>query len=230
VDVATVADVTGSVRVVIVDDDPLVRAAIAMILGHAPGVDVVGEAADGAEVLTAVDRYAPDVVLMDIRMPRVDGLAATEQLRARPNPPEIIVLTTFDADEYVLRALRAGASGFLLKDTPPAEILQAVARVAAGEPILSPSVTRQLIAHVGDTAVNARRQHARALLARLSEREREVAMTVGQGRSNAEIGSELFMSVATVKQHVSRILTKLDLNNRTQIALLAHDAGLADTA
>jgi DNA-binding NarL/FixJ family response regulator len=169
-------------------------------------------------------------VLMDIRMPRVDGLAATEQLRARPNPPEIIVLTTFDADEYVLRALRAGASGFLLKDTPPAEILQAVARVAAGEPILSPSVTRQLIAHVGDTAVNARRQHARALLARLSEREREVAMTVGQGRSNAEIGSELFMSVATVKQHVSRILTKLDLNNRTQIALLAHDAGLADTA
>jgi DNA-binding NarL/FixJ family response regulator len=230
VDVAAVADVTSSVRVVIVDDDPLVRAAIAMILGHAPGVDVVGEAADGAEVLTAVDRYAPDVVLMDIRMPRVDGLAATEQLRARPNPPEIIVLTTFDADEYVLRALRAGASGFLLKDTPPAEILQAVARVAAGEPILSPSVTRQLIAHVGDTAVNARRQHARALFARLSEREREVAMTVGQGRSNAEIGSELFMSVATVKQHVSRILTKLDLNNRTQIALLAHDAGLADTA
>ena len=185
---------------------------------------MVGEAADGAEVLTAVDRYAPDVVLMDIRMPRVDGLAATELLRARPHPPEIIVLTTFDADEYVLRALRAGASGFLLKDTPPAEILRAVARVAAGEAILSPSVTRQLIAHIGDTDANARRQHGRALLARLSEREREVAITVGQGKSNAEISGELFMSVATVKQHVSRILTKLDLNNRTQIALLAHDA------
>jgi DNA-binding NarL/FixJ family response regulator len=191
---------------------------------------VVGEAADGAEALSAVDVYAPDVVLTDIRMPRVDGLVATELLRARPNPPEIIVLTTFDADEYVLRALRAGASGFLLKDTPPAEILSAVARVAAGEPILSPSVTRRLIAHISGTDVNARRQHARALLARLSEREREVAMTVGQGRSNAEISGELFMSVATVKQHVSRILTKLDLNNRTQIALLAHDAGLADRA
>ena len=224
------ADLTSPVRVIIVDDDPLVRAAITMILDPAPDVDVVGEAADGAEVLTAVDRYAPDVVLMDIRMPRVDGLAATELLRARAHPPEIIVLTTFDADEYVLRALRAGASGFLLKDTPPAEILRAVARVAAGEPILSPSVTRQLIAHVGDSGANARRQHARAQLARLSEREREVAITVGQGRSNAEISRELFMSVPTVKQHVSRILTKLDLNNRTQIALMAHDAGLAGTA
>jgi DNA-binding NarL/FixJ family response regulator len=228
---AAVADVTaGSVRVIVVDDDPLVRAALAMTLGPAPGIDVVGEAADGAEVLSAVDRYAPDVVLMDIRMPRVDGLTATELLRARPHPPEIIVLTTFDADEYVLRALRAGASGFLLKDTPPAEILRAVAQVAAGEPILSPSVTRQLIAHIGDTGTNARRQHARAQLARLSEREREVAITVGLGKSNAEISGELFMSVPTVKQHVSRILTKLDLNNRTQIALLAHDAGLAGTA
>jgi DNA-binding NarL/FixJ family response regulator len=222
-----VADVTSTVRVLIVDDDPLVRAAVAMIIGRAPGFEVVGEAADGAEVPSAVDRFAPDVVLMDIRMPRVDGLAATELLRTRPHPPEIIVLTTFDADEYVLRALRAGASGFLLKDTPPAEILRAVARVAAGDPILSPSVTRQLIAHIGDTGANARRQHARTLLARLSEREREVAMAVGQGRSNAEISGELFMSVPTVKQHVSRILTKLDLNNRTQIALMAHDAGLA---
>jgi DNA-binding NarL/FixJ family response regulator len=222
-----VADVTSTVRVLIVDDDPLVRAAVAMIIGRAPGFEVVGEAADGAEVPSAVDRFAPDVVLMDIRMPRVDGLAATELLRTRPHPPEIIVLTTFDADEYVLRALRAGASGFLLKDTPPAEILRAVARVAAGDPILSPSVTRRLIAHIGDTGANARRQHARTLLARLSEREREVAMAVGQGRSNAEISGELFMSVPTVKQHVSRILTKLDLNNRTQIALLAHDAGLA---
>jgi DNA-binding NarL/FixJ family response regulator len=221
---------TGPVRVIVVDDDPLVRAAMAMILGRAPGIDVVAEAADGADVLAVVDRHAPDVVLMDIRMPRIDGLAATELLRSRPNPPEVIVLTTFDADDYVLRALRAGASGFLLKDTPPAEILRAVTRVAAGEPILSPSVTRQLIAHIGDTGANARRQHARTLLARLSEREREVATAVGRGRSNAEIGGELFMSVATVKQHVSRILTKLDLNNRTQIALLAHDADQTGTA
>jgi DNA-binding NarL/FixJ family response regulator len=217
------------VRVLVVDDDPLVRAAMAMILGPAPGVDLVAEAADGAEALAAADRHAPDVVLMDIRMPRLDGLAATELLRARPDRPEVIVLTTFDTDEHVLRALRAGASGFLLKDTPPAQILRAVARVAAGEPILSPSVTRQLIAHIGDTGANARRQHARAMLARLSEREREVAMAVGRGRSNAEIGVELFMGVTTVKQHVSRILTKLDLNNRTQIALLAHDAGLTGT-
>jgi DNA-binding NarL/FixJ family response regulator len=229
VGLAAVADVAGRVRVIVVDDDPLVRAAMAMILGRAPEVDLVAEAADGADVLDAVDRYAPDVVLMDIRMPRLDGLAATELLRARPHPPEIIVLTTFDSDEHVLRALRAGASGFLLKDTPPAEILRAVARVAAGEPVLSPSVTRQLIAHIGDTGANARRQQALAMLARLSEREREVAMAVGLGRSNAQISSELFMGITTVKQHVSRILTKLDLNNRTQIALLAHDAGLSVT-
>jgi DNA-binding NarL/FixJ family response regulator len=221
-----VADVTGPVRILIVDDDPLVRAGLAMILGGPPDLAVVGEAADGSEVVPAVDAYAPHVVLMDIRMPRLDGLAATELLRARPDPPEVIVLTTFHADEYVLRALRAGASGFLLKDTPPAEIRRAVTRVAAGEPILSPSVTRQLIAHLGDTGATARQRHARLMLDRLSEREREVAVAVGRGRSNAEIGAELFMSVATVKAHVSRMLTKLDLNNRTQIALLAHDAGL----
>jgi DNA-binding NarL/FixJ family response regulator len=220
------AGVGAPVRILIVDDDPLVRAGLAMILGGSPGLDVVGEAADGTEVAAAVDRYVPDVVLMDIRMPRLDGLAATELLRARPDPPEVIVLTTFHADEYVLRALRAGASGFLLKDTPPAEILRAVARVAAGEPILSPAVTRQLIAHLGETGADARRRHARTVLGRLSEREREVAVAVGRGRSNAEISGELFMSVATVKAHVSRMLTKLDLNNRTQLALLAHDAGL----
>jgi DNA-binding NarL/FixJ family response regulator len=221
-----VAEVTPAVRVLVVDDDPLVRSALAMIIKGAPGLDLVGEAADGADVAAAVDAYAPDVVLMDIRMPTVDGLAATEVLRARPDPPEVIVLTTFDADEHVLRALRAGASGFLLKHTPPAEILHAISRVSAGEPILSPSVTRQLIAHVSDTGAGARRRHSRTVLNRLSVREREVAIAVGRGRSNSEIGSELFMSVATVKSHISRILDKLQLNNRTQIALLAHDAGL----
>lgn len=218
--------VTVVIRILLVDDDPLVRAGLAMIIDTAPDLTVVGEAADGTEVVAAVDAHAPDVVLMDIRMPTLDGLAATELLRARPDPPEVIVLTTFQADAYVLRALRAGASGFLLKDTRPAEILGAITRVAAGEPILSPAVTRRLIAHVTDTGANARRQQAQDLLDRLSTREREVAVAVGQGKPNLEIGGELFMSVATVKAHVSRILTKLDLNNRTQIALLAHDAGL----
>ncbi len=214
------------IRVLIADDDPLVRAGLAMILAAASDLTLVGEAADGTEVIPAIDAHAPDVVLMDIRMPKLDGLGATELVRARPDPPEVIVLTTFHADEYVLRALRAGASGFLLKDTPPADILRAISRVAAGEPILSPAVTRQLIAHVGSTGADARQRHARTMLARLSEREREVAVAVGQGRSNAQISDELFMSVATVKAHVSSMLTKLDLNNRTQIALLAHDAGL----
>ena len=213
------------VRVLIVDDDPLVRASLVMIIGSAPDLAVVGEAADGAEVAAAVDACAPDVVLMDIRMPVLDGLAATELLRARADPPEVIVLTTFDADEHVLRVLRAGASGFLLKHTPPAEILRAIGRVAAGEPILSPSVIRQLIGHLADTGGGGRRRHAVAVLGRLSDREREVADAVGRGRSNAEISRELFMSVATVKAHISRILDKLNLNNRTQIALLAHDAG-----
>ena len=221
-----VATVATMIRILVVDDDPLVRAGLAMIIATSPDLTVVAEASDGTEVAAAVDAHTPDVVLMDIRMPTLDGLAATELLRARPNPPEVIVLTTFQADAYVLRALRAGASGFLLKDTRPAEILHAITRVAAGEPILSPSVTRRLIAHLTDTGAAARRQQATTALAELTAREREVAVSVGQGRSNTEISTELFMSVATVKAHVSRILTKLDLNNRTQIALLAHDAGL----
>ncbi|WP_018588200.1 response regulator [Salinispora arenicola] len=217
----------GPVRVLIVDDDPLVRAALSMIIGGAPDLVVVGEATDGTEVPAAVAAYAPDVVLMDIRMPRLDGLAATEELRSAPNPPEVLVLTTFDADEQVLRALRAGAGGFLLKDTAPAEIVHAVHRVAAGETMLSPTVTRQLVAHVtGAVGVDPRRQRAQRQLATLSEREREVAIALGQGRSNAEIAGELFMSVATVKAYVSRLLVKLDLNNRVQVALLVHDAGL----
>ncbi|MEV6600902.1 response regulator transcription factor [Actinoplanes sp. NPDC051346] len=215
------------IRVLIVDDDALVRAGLTMILSGADDVRVVAEAADGAQVPQAVAEHSPDVVLMDIRMPRVDGLAATEALRSLPGAPEVIVLTTFDADEDVLRALRAGASGFLLKDTPPIDILQAVRRVAGGEATLSPTVTRQLIAHVAAPNGNAGQHRARRLLETLTERERDVALAVGQGRTNAEISAELFMSVATVKAHVSRLLTKLDLDNRVQIALLVHDAGLA---
>jgi DNA-binding NarL/FixJ family response regulator len=174
-----------------------------------------------------VDELDPDVVLMDIRMPRMDGLAATELLRARADAPEVIVLTTFESDDYVLRALRAGASGFLLKDTPPAEIVRALRAVAAGEPMLSPTVTRRLIGHVTDGEGGNRQRHAREQLDGLTDREREVAVAIGQGKSNAEISRELYMSVATVKAHVSRVLEKLGFNNRVQIALLAHDAGEA---
>lgn len=198
-----------------------------MIIDGVADLLVVGEATDGAEVPAAVAAYAPDVVLMDIRMPRLDGLAATEKLRSEPNAPQVLVLTTFDADEQVLRALRAGAAGFLLKDTAPAEIVHAIRRVAVGETMLSPTVTRQLVAHVtGGIGADSRRQRAQGRLAGLSEREREVAIALGRGRSNAEIAGELFMSVATVKAYVSRLLTKLDLNNRVQVALLVHDAGL----
>ncbi len=214
------------VRVLIVDDDALVRAGLSMILNGADDVRVVGEASDGSEVPGAVAEHRPDVVLMDIRMPGVDGLAATETLRRRPDAPEVLVLTTFDADEFVLRALRAGAGGFLLKDTPPAQIRDAVLRVAAGEATLSPSVTRQLITHVTTVPQPDRGQSGRRL-DQLSTRELDVALAVAQGKSNAEISADLFMSIATVKAHVSRLLTKLGLNNRVQIALLVHDAGLA---
>jgi DNA-binding NarL/FixJ family response regulator len=215
------------IRVLVVDDDALVRAGLAMILAGAPDLEVVAEASDGVDVPGAVAAHRPDVVLMDIRMPRVDGLAATEALRRRPGAPEVIVLTTFDADEFVLRALRAGASGFLLKDTPPVEILQAVRRVARGEATLSPTVTRQLIAHVSGPGRATPRSRAAEQFDQLSERERDVALAIGQGRSNAEISADLHMSIATVKAHVSRLLTKLDMNNRVQVALLVHDAGWA---
>jgi DNA-binding NarL/FixJ family response regulator len=217
-----------AIRLLLVDDDPLVRAGLSLMLGGADGIEIVGEAADGGEVESLVDRTRPDVVLMDIRMPTVDGLTATELLRARAEGPQVIVLTTFHADEQVLRALRAGAAGFVLKDTPPAEILAAVRRVAAGDPVLSPTVTRQLVRHAVGSAADTRRTRARARMDCLNDREREVAVAVGRGLSNADIAAGLFMSVATVKTHVSRILAKLGLNNRVQIALLAYDAGLLD--
>ena len=227
------------IRVVLVDDDPLVRAGLAMILRGAAHLEIVGEAGDGVEGLAVIADTSPDVVLMDIRMPRMDGLDATQRLSEQAEPPAVIVLTTFDADEYVVRALAHGATGFLLKDTPPAHIVDAIDKVAAGEPILSPSVTTQLIRQVvampapiadgtdpqgaGEAVRAARARHRLALL---TERERDVAVAVGQGRSNAEIAGELFMSVATVKAHVTRILTKLDATNRVQIAICVHDAGL----
>ncbi|MCY9787200.1 response regulator transcription factor [Nocardiopsis sp. EMB25] len=216
------------IGVVIVDDDALVRVGLVMMMGGAPDIRVLAEAEDGGAVPDLVDEHAPDVVLMDIRMPAVDGLTATERLRARPDAPEVLVLTTFDADEHVLRALRAGAAGFLLKDTPPEQIVESVRQVARGLPVLSPAVTRRLIDRVaaGDHAERAER--ARGRLAALNARELDVAVAVGQGRSNADIASRLFLSVPTVKTHVSGVLTKLGLNNRVQIALLVHDARLLD--
>jgi DNA-binding NarL/FixJ family response regulator len=212
-------------RVLLVDDDALVRSGLRMMLAGAGTIEVVGEAGDGREVLAAVDRHRPDVVLMDIRMPQVDGIAATRLVRGQPSAPEVIVLTTFDADELVLRALRAGAAGFLLKDTPPAEIVRAIELVHAGDGMLSPAVTRRLIAMVaGGEGEGDRRERAREGLAGLSEREREVALAVGRGRSNADIAAELHMSVATVKAHVSRLFAKLEVDNRVQIALLVQDA------
>jgi DNA-binding NarL/FixJ family response regulator len=214
------------IKVAIVDDDPLVRAGLSLILGGASDVVIVGEAEDGVAGLEMIRRTSPDVVLMDIRMPRLDGLEATARLLRGSDPPRVIVLTTFDADEYVVRALGDGASGFLLKDTPPAQIVDAVRKVAAGEPMLSPSVTAQLIRQVANHPTDDRAARARELLARLSEREREVAVAVGRGLSNADIAAELYMSVATVKAHVSRLLDKLDADNRVQVAILVHDAGL----
>jgi DNA-binding NarL/FixJ family response regulator len=225
--VAAVAEVSEQIRVLIVDDDALVRAGLTMLLAGADDIEIVGEAADGSEVERAVAEHQPDVVLMDIRMPGMDGLAATEIVRTRDHTPEVIILTTFDADDHVLAALRAGASGFLLKDTSPADIVRAIRAVAAGEPILSPTITRRLIEHATAGEGRERRRHAREQLNLLTEREREVAVAIGHGKSNAEISRELYMSIATVKAHVSRLLEKLEFNNRVQIALLAHDAGEA---
>ncbi|MEV4252228.1 response regulator transcription factor [Spirillospora sp. NPDC049652] len=214
------------IRVLIVDDDPLVRAGLAMMLAGADDLEIVADVADGSEVVPAVNEHRPDVVLMDIRMPRVDGLAATQLLRSRREPPEIIILTTFDTDDHILRAMRAGASGFLLKHTPPPEIIRAIRQVAAGEPMLSPPVLRKMMGYVAEAGVDPRRERARALLDRLSEGELAVATRVGRGLTNSEIGRELSLSVATVKAYVSRLLAKLELNNRVQIALLVHDAAL----
>jgi DNA-binding NarL/FixJ family response regulator len=210
-------------RVVVVDDEWLVRAGLTTMLAGTDDIRVVGEAGDGANVADLVRSTRADVVLMDLRMPGVDGITATRRLRG--SRAAVIVLTTFDTDELVLQALRAGASGFLVKDTPPAEIAEAVRRAARDEPTLSPSAARTLISRLADADAEDRRARARVALARLTDGERRVAQAVGEGMSNAEIAASLYMSIATIKSYVSRILLKLDLGNRVQIALLVHDAG-----
>ncbi len=223
---------TGPIRVLLVDDDALVRSGLRLMLGDATDMVIVGEATDGDEVPDAVARHRPDVVLMDLRMPRVDGVRATAALREEPESPSVLVLTTFDTDADVLDALRAGAAGYLVKDTPPAEIESAIRRVAAGEPSLSPGVTRRLIRAAtaegpGDGPTPG--AEARARLSVLSGQERAVAAAVGQGWSNARIAAELLLGLSTVKTYISGALAKLDLENRTQLALLAHEARIEGT-
>ena len=212
------------IKVLLVDDDALVRAGLRIILSSAEDLAVVGEVDDGAGAVAAVREHRPDVVLMDIRMAQVDGITATAALRRLDRPPQVIVLTTFHGDDQVMSALRAGASGFLVKDTPPAQIINAVRVVASGDAIISPSVTRTLLDHFGDAGSSERRRTAAQRLAALTDREREVAAAIGAGASNAEVAASLFMSEATVKAHVSRLFSKLDVSNRVQIAIVVHDA------
>ncbi|MET0928975.1 MAG: response regulator transcription factor [Aeromicrobium sp.] len=215
-----------TIRVLLADDDALVRAGLALILGGSSDIEVVGEAPNGREAVARVGAGGIDVVLMDIRMPVMDGITATTAVLALPDPPKVIVLTTFDADEYVVRALAAGANGFLLKDTPPADIVDAISRVVAGEPMLSPTITQHLIRQVTDAMPDVRADEALSRVGCLTEREREVAVAIGRGSSNAEIAATLHMSVATVKAHISHIFTKLDVTNRVQVAIAMHEAGL----
>jgi len=221
---------TAPVRVVIVDDETLVRTGLRLLLGGDQGIEVVGEASDGLEAETVIDRTEPDVVLMDIRMPRCDGLVATERELARRPDLAVLVLTTFDADELVLSALRLGARGFLVKDTPPHELVQAVRTVASGRSILSPSVLDRVIG-VAAGRVGAEApaptvgRVERERFDRLTDREAEVALAVARGATNAQIAADLFVSIATIKTHVGHVYEKLEVDNRVQVALLVHAAG-----
>ncbi len=218
------AEVTPRVRVVLVDDESLVRTGLRLILEGDPAIEIVDQAADGAAAIASVENTAPDVVLMDVRMPHVDGLTATERILADRPDVKIIVLTTFDTDEFVHRALRMGARGFLLKDTPPQELIDAVRRVAAGDTVLSQSVIGQLITAVVDRPGHDLRASAEEKLAQLTPRERDIADAIALGSSNTEIAANLFISVTTVKSHIGRILDKLAVANRVQIAVCVHHA------
>jgi DNA-binding NarL/FixJ family response regulator len=216
------------ISVLLADDEALVRAGLRMILETAEDLTVVGDAADGQAAIEAVRRHRPDVVLMDIRMPGLDGLAATAALRAREHPPAVVVLTTFDTDDAVFRALAAGATGFLLKDTPPAELLRAVRLAAAGDSMLSPAVTRRVIERFTAEDRSQRRRAALSRLDVLTDREREVLVQVGLGHANADIAARLYLSEATVKSHITHLFEKLAVTNRVQLAIAAFRAGLVE--
>ena len=211
------------IRVLLCDDQRLVRSGFAMILRSEDGIEVVGEAADGVEAVAAVRDLHPDVVLMDVRMPRVDGIEATRRITALPDPPRVLVLTTFDLDEYVFASLRAGASGFLLKDAPEAQLLAAIRVVADGGSLFAPAVTRRLIERFASLDESSAPPPA---LDALTAREAEVLRLLARGRSNAEIAAELVVSEHTVKTHVAHVLAKLDLRDRTQAVILAYESGL----
>ncbi|WP_410673268.1 response regulator [Amycolatopsis sp. cmx-4-68] len=212
------------IPVLVVDDEPMVCAHLRTILGSAADIEVVAQAGDGAEAVEAVVRHRPRVVLMDLRMPGVDGLTAIARITALPDPPAVVALTTFDADTYVIRALRAGAAGFLVKSTPPEDLIGLVRVAADGHTVLSPSAARRLVALSSDG--RERGEDARRRTAGLTSRERDVLACLGAGLSNADIAAKLHLAEATVKSYVSRMLVKLDCANRTQAGLLAHEAGL----
>jgi len=216
----------GAVRVALVDDQQLVRAGFRMVIDSQPDLEVALEAGDGAQALRLLADHRVDVVLMDVRMPHLDGLTATARLTAAPDAPRVIVLTTFDLDEYVLEAIRSGASGFLLKDAPPEEMLAAIRTVHAGDAVIAPSSTRRLLEHLVTAlpADQAAPQHD--ALAALTDREREVLVLMARGRSNTEIAADLFVAEATVKTHVGRILAKLDARDRVQAVVTAYETGL----
>jgi DNA-binding NarL/FixJ family response regulator len=213
-----------TIRVIVVDDQSMVRAGFRMLLADEPDIEVVGEAATGLEGVTQVARLRPDVVLMDIRMPELDGLEATRRILAADGSTRVLMLTTFGLDDYVYEALRAGASGFVLKDDPPEQLLHAVRTVAHGDALLSPAVTRQVIRRF----TSRRRQERPAAFGELTSRELEVFRLITEGLSNAEIGRRLFISSTTVKTHVTRLLQKLDLRDRAQAIVLAYRTGLFD--
>ncbi|GMA32075.1 response regulator [Litorihabitans aurantiacus] len=227
--VETVSE-SAPIRVALVDDQQLVRAGFAMVIGSQPDMEVVLEAGDGSQAVRLLPSYDVDVVLMDVRMPGLDGIAATQQVLDAPRPagraaPRIVILTTFDLDEYVFAAIKAGASGFLLKDTLPDEMLSAIRTVHAGDAVIAPSSTRRLIEHVATTVPAAERTPS-SVLDQLTEREREVLELIARGRTNAEIAGDLFVAEATVKTHVGRILAKLNARDRVQIVVTAYETGV----
>ncbi|GEB60648.1 response regulator [Streptomyces gardneri] len=217
-----------SIRVMLVDDQVLLRTGFRMVLAAQPDMEVVAEAGDGVEALEVLRATAVDVVLMDVRMPKLDGVETTRRICSQPDAPKVLILTTFDLDEYAFSGLKAGASGFMLKDVPPAELLGAIRSVHSGDAVVAPSTTRRLLDRFSPMlpSTGTETRAVDTALARLTDREREVMMLVAQGLSNGEIAARLVLSEATVKTHVGRILTKLGLRDRVQVVVLAYESGL----